>query len=130
MLRSSLFSSSALALLCVVASAQSALTPQKITAPIKDRGTYHLATGTWTRANPSVNFNSDVLFNNSARTGYFFGTTAGWNTVDHGRIPSLTSPTSPTSVTGTFDRYTIDCFQIGYCSNIPAVAGGVDFAIV
>ncbi|MFT5051344.1 MAG: hypothetical protein ACI8QZ_002755 [Chlamydiales bacterium] len=123
MLRSSLFSASALALLCATASAQSTLTPQKITAPIKDRGTYHMATGTWTRANPSTNFNSDVLFNNTASTGYFFGTTAGFNTVDHGRIPSDSSPTSPTSVTGNANSYIIDCFQIGYCSNAPAVAG-------
>jgi len=129
MLRSSLFSSSALALLCVTASAQSTLTPQKITAPIKDRGTYHLATGTWTRTSPSNNFNSEVLFNNTAVSGYFFGTTAGFNTVDHGRIPSTSSPAGPDSVAGNADIYTIDCFQIGYCSNIPAAGGGVDFVI-
>jgi len=116
-------------LLCVTASAQSTLTPQKITAPIKDRGTYHLATGTWTRTSPSNSFNSEVLFNNTAVSGYFFGTTAGFNTVDHGRIPSISSPAGPDSVTGNVDIYTIDCFQIGYCSSIPAAGGGVDFVI-
>ncbi|MFT5051833.1 MAG: hypothetical protein ACI8QZ_003262 [Chlamydiales bacterium] len=119
----------ALLVLAAAASGQSTLTPTKVTAPIKDRGVYHLATGTWSRANASSSFNSDVLFNNTASTGYFFGTTSGFNTVDHGRIPSTSSPATPDSVVGTFDSYRIDCFQIGYCSSILASAGGVDIAL-
>jgi len=129
MVHSSLPSACALALLCVAASAQTAQTPQRTTAPIRDRGTYHLATGTWTRTSPSNSFNSEVLFNNTAVTGYFFGMTAGLQTVDHGRIPSTSSPVSPDSVVGNADVYTIDCFSIAYCSSIPTAAGGVDFAI-
>ena len=119
MLRSSLFSASALALLCVTASAQEALTPKRITAPVKNGGTYSLATGTWSRSNPSASFNSDVLYNNQAPSGYFFGSTSVWDGVDHGRIPS----TSSIPIVGTSDVYTVDCYQFGYCSNSPT---GID----
>jgi len=131
MFRSMLRSASALAILCASASPQGVLAPQRITAPIKDRGTYHVATGTWTRANPSNNFydDSQVVFNNTAPTGYFFGTTGGFNTVDHGRIPSTSSPAGPDSVVGWRDDYAIRGFQLGYCSSIPAAAGGVDFML-
>lgn len=115
-----------MAALCAPAASQSTLVPTRITAPVKDRGVYHLATGTWTRADPSSQFGSEVLFNNSAPSGYFFATTGSFSTVSHGRLPSTTSPSSPTSVVGTADSYTIDCYELSYCSSIPAGTGGVD----
>ena len=109
--------------------AVSALTPQRITAPIKHRGTYHVETGSWSRAIPSAASASDVLYNNSAPSGYFFGSTPVWSIVDHGRVPSHRSPSNATSVTGTADLYVIDCFEIAYCSSI-SDPGGLTVATI
>lgn len=129
MLRSSLFSGGAIALLSMAASAQMTAEATKVTGATKAR-TFNAKTGTWSRTPlAAATFNSSVLFNNSAPTGYFFGTSSVFNTIDHGRLPSPNSPTNATSVTGNSVSYTIDCFQIGYCSNIPLASGGVDFTI-
>ena len=64
MLRSSLFAASAV-LLSTAAFAQndasSKLRP--VTSPVKNAGTYHLATGTWTRAKaPTAHLGPDALY--------------------------------------------------------------------
>ena len=113
MLRSSLLSASAFALLCVSASAQEALTPNRITAPVKNRGVYSLATGTWTSVDLAAAAASNVLYNNTAPSGYFFGgADTNFGLADEGRIPSTTSP----GITGTADSYIVDCYQFAYCS--------------
>ena len=124
MLRFSLLASSAFALLCATTSAQEALTPNRITAPVKDRGVYSLATGTWSPVATSAAAASRVLYNNTAPSGYFFGgAAAGFGLVDEGRIPSTTSP----GIVGTADKYTVDCYQIAYCS---ADTNAIDHATV
>ena len=101
-----------------LAMAQMDWTPRRTTAANNHRGTYHVTSGTWSAAVPAASSSSDVLYNNTAPTGYMFGTTAPWSHVDHGRIPSTGSPSGPSSVTGTRDRYTVHGFEIAYCSKI------------
>ena len=109
MIRNLLFASTALAL-CSVASAQvdgsNHLRP--VTSPIKDAGTYHVATGTWTRAkSPTANMGSDTLYNNTCFPGYYYGLSSLQTMVDSGRLPS----TSSTVVAaGTGDSYQITGF--------------------
>ena len=67
MLRSSLFMASAV-LLSTAAFAQndasSKLRP--VTSPVKNAGTYHVATGAWTRAKaPTANLGPDTIYNNT-----------------------------------------------------------------
>ena len=113
MLAPRLCSAAAIALLSASALAQEALVPTRITAPVKNRGVYSLATGTWAPVDLATAATSDVLYNNIAPSGYFFGgADSSLGFVDEGRIPSLSSP----GVTGTADSYEIDCYQIAYCS--------------
>jgi len=97
------------------ATAQERLTPRRISAPIQERGTYHVATGTWLPRSAAASFASDVLYNNSAPAGYFFGATPTWDPVDEGRIPS----TASSGIVGTADGYEVDCYSFAYCSNDP-----------
>ena len=93
---------------------QQALAPTQITVPIKNRGVYSVATGSWTPVDLTAAATSDVLFNNTAPSAYFFADT--FNTplvVDHGRIPGTTA----SGITGTADLYEVDCYQFAYCSN-------------
>lgn len=77
--------------------AQSPLNAQRMTAPLRNAGIYHLATGTWTRsAGATANLGPDVIYTNTADSSYF--TTAGmadatgdWSWIDEGRVPSPNS---------------------------------------
>ena len=118
MLRSSLFAASAV-LLSTAAFAQndasSKLRP--VTSPVKNAGTYHLATDTWTRAkSPTANFGPDTLYNNTCLLGYYVVLSSIETMVDSGRLPSTNSATGPGSVTGTADSYAVNGFQISYCA--------------
>ena len=118
MLRSSLFAVSAV-LLSSAAFAQndasSKLRP--ITSPVKDAGTYHVATGTWTRAKaPTANLGPDTLYNNTCLTGWYVVLSSLETMVDSCRLPSTSSPVTTTSVTGTADSYDVNGFQIAYCA--------------
>jgi hypothetical protein len=95
---------------------------QPITGPIKDAGVYHLGVGTWTRAS-HVAFlvGPDVIYNNTCSNGYFGaqGFNETWS--DEGRLPSTTGPVdAPNENFGCSNAYTIDAFQIAYCTNVPA----------
>ena len=103
------------AILTSLAFAQENFTPTRITAPIKDRGVYSVATGTWTPVGLSAAFSDQALYNNTAPTGYPFAASPDFGIVDHGRLPSTTS----TPITGTADRYSIVCYQISSCSSDP-----------
>jgi hypothetical protein len=109
--------------------ARSRLKP--ITAPIRHAGVYHVATGTWTLGGTMGNLvGPDTVYNNTCPTGYFAGM-VGCETFEHrSRIPSTTSPTTDSVFYGTSnsahrydsrpgcsDSYTIDGFQVGYCSS-------------
>ena len=83
-------------------------------AAVKDRGVYHVASGTWTRASLASALASDTLYCNKAPTGYHFGgMPSSWELFNAARIPSTSSPAP---FTGTADSYTIDAFAVSYCT--------------
>jgi hypothetical protein len=110
MLRSSLVFSSAL-ILCATASAQQQVQAMKVISPIRDAGTYHVATGTWTRTGNGANLGPDTIFAATAPSGYFGTGWEGAEGVDEGILPSTSNPLG-----GTQDCYDIDGFQFAYCS--------------
>ena len=104
-----------------------------ITAPVRYAGTYHLGTGTWTQPGPggsslmAASGASAILYDNTCPTGYFIQLPPGGRVYDEGRLPSPTSPALPNSwglghdsEVGTQTSYTVDGFQIGYCTTLPA----------
>ncbi len=102
--------------------AQTATQAQPITSPVKDAGTFHLATGTWTRGlTPVALAGPEVIYDNTCTTGFFTGLVQGEEAGDSGRIPSLSSPTNTTSLTGLADNYTVNGFTVAYCSYEPLV---------
>ena len=108
MLRSSLIAASAV-VLCATSSAQQQISAQKVISPVRDAGTFHVTTNTWTRTGSSANLGSDVIYSATAPSGYF-GT--GWEGnlgVDEGIVPG-------TGAGGTQDAYVINCFDWSYCS--------------
>ena len=91
--------------------------PHPITSPIKDAGTYHLATGTWTRAKaPTANLGPDTIYNNTCLLYIYYGLSSLETMVDSGRLPSTNSGSVPGSVPGTSDVYGINGFLIAYCA--------------
>jgi len=137
MLRSSIYTASAL-LLGASAFAQSDLTSKihPITAPVKNAGTLNLATGQWTRhANHANGSGPGTIYNNTCNTGYFGGFENFETVADEGRIPSLSSPDVPfvpglnngSSKPGCADNYTVDGFQIGYCTDQLSIDMDVQF---
>lgn len=127
MLRSSLFTASAFALVASAAAQSSApilrdTVPVK--GPIKNAGTYHVATGTWTRAasSPVSNFGaSENVYSNTSDTGGYgrdvgpTGVARGGKYFDAAAIPGITNPT--TFALGGADRELnlITEIQIAYC---------------
>ena len=117
---------------------------QPVTAPVRFGGTYHLGTGQWTRAPareaaslPTALLGSAIVYDNTCNfgsgSGYFAAMPQGARFVDEGRLPSLSSPVLPNpfgpgnlSETGTQNSYTIDGFQISYCT---AESTGRSYAI-
>lgn len=96
-----------------------------VTGPVKDAGIYHVSSGTWTRAgSASASFGPDVIYDNTAWSGYF-STTGGsggsgpiGENFDEGQIPSSSHPLN----LGGRETHLVNCFQIGYCDF--GVAGG------
>ena len=93
---------------------------QPITAPIKNRGTYHIASGTWSRADSATSFSSDVIYRNSTAASFILDPGSADILIDSGRLPGPTSPITDTSVPGTRTAYTVDCFQLAYCTSVAA----------
>jgi len=89
-----------------------------ITTAVKDAGVYHVATGTWTRAaqDPVATLGADVLYDNTCWVGYYSGLADFEVFVDNGRAPSLTSPNSAISITGTGTSYGVDGYKTQYCT--------------
>lgn len=107
---------------------RSQLTP--ITAPIRYAGAYHLGTGAWTKAGsgglgaPASSSGTAILFDNTCVSGYTVALNPGGRCYDEGRLPSPTSPVQANtwglgndSEMGSQSSYTIDGFQIGYCTS-------------
>lgn len=91
-----------------------------ITSPIKQGGTYHAATQSWSRgASASIDLTANqVLYDNTCTFSVlFFQPDNGESFVDSGRLPSKTSPTSAGSLTGTADAYTIHSLDLSYCTS-------------
>ena len=92
---------------------------------VKDAGTYHLATGTWTRGPVGAAAWNDVIYDNSCSVGFYGPHASTQRYVEDGRIPSTTSPENPgppisaVSWTGTQDSYDVNMFQVAYCSFDP-----------
>jgi len=120
MLRASLCRALALAALSSSAVAQGRLQPQPLTAPVQSAGTYHVATGTWSRgASSTALAGPEVLYDNTCLTGFSQAVPQGQVVLDSGRVPSTTSPTNGSSLTGSLGVYSIDSFEIGYISGEP-----------
>jgi hypothetical protein len=102
-----------LALLAAPAAAQ-AQVPRPALAPgVRDAGTLHVATGTWTRSSISqLSLGSAVVFNNDAAAGYYMPIADGLAVFDEGRLPG---PGDPGLSGAICPDYRIDGFQIGYC---------------
>ena len=105
----------AIALTSAGALAQSRLEAQPVRSPIKDRGVYHVASGTWTRVSVASGMASDTLYCNKAPSGYHFaGMLSSWELLNEARIPSTSSPAP---FVGTADSYVIDGFAVSYCTS-------------
>lgn len=129
MLRSSIYSAGVV-LLGASAFAQGNLSGQvhPITAPVKYAGVYHVGTGTWTQSgvpSSSAVSGTAIVYDNTCPSGYYAGTpTTGTPTfVDEGRLPSTSSVVAANawglgndSEVGTQNAYTVDGFQIAYCT--------------
>ncbi len=117
MLRSSLTLAGLVALGAAASAQTSTFSKVKpVTATVRDAGTLHLATNTWTRKATAANIGADVIYDNTCSTGYF-SAFSGDSYVDEGRIPSTTSPTNLGSRPGCQNSYTVDGFQLGYCTD-------------
>jgi hypothetical protein len=114
----------ALVALAAAASAQQDLSARirPIAGPVRDAGIYHAATDTWTRKASFAAIGADVIYDNTAASGYFTAL-SGDAYVDEGRLPSTTSPTNLSSRPGCATQYTIDGVQFGYCTDDPAGGG-------
>ena len=128
MLRSSLFTASAIALVAGAAaqSTPQTITAQKIPGAVKHAGIYHVSTGTWTRTGASVaNFGPDTIYSNTAASGYFSsaggsgGFAPGSTNYENGIVPSSANTNHPGA---NRDEYNVNCVEIGYCD---LSAGGV-----
>lgn len=106
--------------------AQSPLSAQPIPGAIRNAGTYHVDTGTWTRGGQQLTgFNPDVLYDNTAQSGYF--TTAGmanatgdWSWIDEGRIPSDDSDIPGARF---FAGQVVNGISFSYCTDSAAPIG-------
>ncbi len=104
--------------------------PQLLPVPgVKHAGTYHAATGSWTRGGSSLLRSPyEGLYDNSCDVGWYTSfEQKRW--VDDGRIPSLSSPRidqppmstglyEDTSMTGGSSAYEARWFEIAYCTPI------------
>ena len=87
-----------------------------VTGPVRDAGIYHAATSTWTRKASAASLGADIIYNNTYPSGFFMAL-SGDTFVKEGRVPSPTSPTNLGSRPGCRTSYTIDGFQIAYCTD-------------
>jgi hypothetical protein len=97
------------------------LQPQPVVSEVKDGGTYHVSTGVWSRG-PSTTAlaGPEVIYDNTCTVGWYFDLPDLFGTImDSGRVPSTSSPTSVDSLTGLYDLYEINGFEIGYCAVAP-----------
>ncbi|MEM8711545.1 MAG: hypothetical protein AAGG01_11370, partial [Planctomycetota bacterium] len=101
--------------------------PERLPGQVRDAGTYHISSGTWTRrAGATANFGPDVIYSNTAPSGYFGiagsmgGFAAGGRVYDEGNVPGPDNPNHAANRS----IYTVNCLEIGYCDqNAPGTGG-------
>jgi hypothetical protein len=107
---------------------------QPVTAPVRRAGVFNVATGTWTRNASFANVTGpDTIYNNTCNSGGYFGHQSTGEKWQHrSRVPSPTGPYSPSVFYGLprFDEapgcqtsYTINGFEVAYCSSIAQMGG-------
>ena len=141
MLRSSL-TTMGVVLLGTTALAQESLSSRlhPITGPVKNAGTLHLATGTWTRAQNGQAFlgaNDIIVYANTCTSGYYSGQhpSGGETYTDEGaipdqgqaQVPSTFIPGSNDADAGCAASYNITGFQVGYCTFQAVFTANVNF---
>jgi hypothetical protein len=99
-------------LLGPTSTAQQLAQSRPLLSPVRDAGTYHIATGTWTRTGAGANLGPDVIFSATAPSGYFATNWEGAEAVDEGILPGPGNP-----LDGPNSCYVISGFQFAYCSN-------------
>lgn len=115
LLRFTLSAAGAMVLASTAAAQVQTGTMQPITSPVKDAGTYHMATGTWTRdTGATALVGPSQLYDNTCTVGYYTGLPDGCTMADSGRIPSQDDG-------GLFDCYEVNCFTVAYCTFEPVV---------
>ena len=102
-----------------------------ITSAVRHAGVYHVATGEWARGATLENFaGPQTIYNNTCASVYFSGMNSTERWQHRSRIPSTTGPTTDSVFYGTSDsnhryderpgcrnEYTVNGFQVGYCSS-------------
>ena len=118
-----------IATLATTAGAQQHSQLRPITTTVRDAGVYHLATGTWTRGVTATALaGPETIYDNTCTVAVYAGLPSGVTGIDSGRIPSTSSPSSSSSLTGLYDAYEVNGFTIGYCSFEPVVTNiGIGF---
>ncbi len=121
-----------LALLCAVASAQGKMKSRllPITAPKRNAGVYHVATGTWTRGAKPTSVAGQVIYDNTCCPVYYTTMLSTERFQHRSRLPSPSGPTTDSVFYGTtdsrhryderpgcVDRYTVTGFEVAYCSS-------------
>lgn len=117
----SLLKLAALAVLGASAQAQQGLDLQPCNE-IEHAGTFHVMSGVFTPANGVAHLVTEgVIYDNTCPTPNFSSLLSGNTNFDEGRLPSTTSAAPNT---GSFDKYRVTKFVIGYCTRELAVASG------
>ncbi len=91
-----------------------------ITSSMRDAGTYHVATDTWTRKASHASLGADIIYNNTC-TPTSFAALGDNSIIDEGRIPSPTGPSNANARPGCSTQYVVDGFQISYCTDQPSM---------
>ncbi len=102
----------------------------RVPGPVKDGGTYHVASGLWTRrANSVASFGiNDNVYSNTSPSGYYhtdispIGPAPGGQVLDSGIIPGTTNPATFAMGGPVRDDNLITEVQIGYCDFEPVAA--------
>jgi hypothetical protein len=89
-----------------------------IPGAVKNAGTFHVATGEWTRSQQTFGILAqDVLYRNDVGSGYFGLFDQDEFAYDEGRLPGDGEPVIAGGTDfGTADAYIVTGFQFGYCS--------------
>lgn len=101
----------------------------KVDMPVRDAGTYHLATGTWTRraSGEQRRGSSNRIYSNTAFGSTFLisagptGNAAGGVAIDAAELPAAANP-GPFSIGGTVDFYRVSSVTLAYCDLEPTAA--------